>query len=150
MLQRIQSLFILAALTLMVLVSFLPLVHFLSEDGLHYGLYASGIYTGAETILATLPLLILTLSSSAFNAIALISFKKRMLQIRLLIFSIILQLGVYAMGAYYLLQLNEGFASPLSPSLPVTFPLISAILCFLAVRAIGKDEALVRSLDRIR
>ena len=32
----------------------------------------------------------------------------------------------------------------------MVFPAISAILNYLAIRAIGKDEALIRSIDRIR
>jgi len=150
MLQRIQSVYIFIALILMALSSYLPLVELLTEDGQNYIAYASGIRLGSETILSTLPLVILTISSTAINAIALFSFKKRMLQIRFLIFSIILQLGTYGLAAYYFLQLNEGFSHLTNPSLPITFPLISVILCFLAIRAIGKDEALVRSLDRIR
>jgi hypothetical protein len=34
--------------------------------------------------------------------------------------------------------------------IPMSFPLIAIILDYLSIRAIGKDEALVRSLDRIR
>ena len=30
------------------------------------------------------------------------------------------------------------------------FPFVAAILTYLAIRAIGKDEALIRSMDRIR
>ena len=34
--------------------------------------------------------------------------------------------------------------------LPFALPIINIILTYLAIRAIGKDEALVRSLDRLR
>ena len=34
--------------------------------------------------------------------------------------------------------------------LPIVFPVINIILTYLAIRAIGRDEALVRSLDRLR
>lgn len=32
----------------------------------------------------------------------------------------------------------------------LAFPLVAGILNYLAIRAIGRDEALVRSIDRIR
>jgi len=32
----------------------------------------------------------------------------------------------------------------------VAFPLVAIILDYLAIRSIGKDEALIRSLNRIR
>ena len=34
--------------------------------------------------------------------------------------------------------------------LAFALPLVNIILTYLAIRAIGKDEALVRSLDRLR
>ena len=30
------------------------------------------------------------------------------------------------------------------------FPLVSVVLSYLAIRNIGKDEAMIRSMDRIR
>lgn len=149
MIQRIQSLYILAATVLMALTSSMPLITFMSTDG-DFQFLASGITQGDTTALATLPLLILLLVATAFNAIAFLSFKRRMLQVRLLVFSIILQLGSYGLGAYYLLQIKSSIVGPASFALPMTFPVIAAILSFLALRAIGKDEALVKSLDRIR
>lgn len=149
MIQRIQSLYILVATALMALASSMPLVSFMSADG-DYQFAASGITQSETTVLATLPLFILALVATAFNALAFINFKRRMLQIRLLVFSIILQLGSYGLGAYYLLQIKSSIVGPASFALPITFPIAAAILSFLALRAIGKDEALVKSLDRIR
>ncbi|MDD2382096.1 MAG: DUF4293 family protein [Mariniphaga sp.] len=34
--------------------------------------------------------------------------------------------------------------------MPMIFPLLAVVLDYLAIRAIGKDEVLVRSMDRIR
>ena len=34
--------------------------------------------------------------------------------------------------------------------IPIAFPVVAIILDYLAIRAIGKDEALIRSLNRIR
>lgn len=149
MIQRIQSLYILAAIALMALSSSLPLMEFMATDG-DFIFSAAGITQDGSYILETLPLHILLLVATAFNALAFISFKKRMRQVRLLVFSIILQLGSYGLGAYYLLQINDGIDGALSPSLTLTFPIVAAILSFLAIRSIGKDEALVKSLDRIR
>lgn len=149
MIQRIQSLYILAATALMALSSSLPLMEFMTTDG-DIIFAASGFTQEGSSILTTLPLQILLLAATAFNAFAFISFKKRMLQIRLLVFSIILQLGSYGLGAYYLLQIKNGIDGAISPALILTFPVVSSILSFLAIRSIGKDEALVKSLDRIR
>ncbi len=41
-------------------------------------------------------------------------------------------------------------ALPTHILMPFALPFINIILTYLAIRAIGKDEALVRSLDRLR
>ncbi len=150
MIQRIQSLYIFLVVVLMSLCSFLPLLEVMGHNGELYTTLASGIVQDGETILATTPLFILTLSIVFINLVALLAFRKRMIQIRLLIFSIVLQIGTYVMGGYYLLQIGKDIDAVSSPNIAVTFPLIACVLSFLAIRAIGKDEALVRSLDRIR
>lgn len=149
MIQRIQSLYILLGTVLLALSTQLSLVSFMSADG-DYVFAASGITQAENVVLATTPLLILLLVSAGFNAFAFISFKKRMLQVRALVFSIILQLGSYGLGAYYMLQIKDSIVGNAAFSFPVSFPIVAAILSFLAIRAIGKDEALVKSLDRIR
>lgn len=149
MIQRIQSLYILTATVLMGMSASLPLMAFIAT-GDDYSFTASGIAQGESTVLETLPLFILLLAATTLNAITFFSFKKRMIQIRLLAFSIILQLGSYGLGAYYVLQIKSGIDGAMSPSIATVFPLVAAILSVLAIRSIGKDEALVKSLDRIR
>lgn len=98
-------------------------------------------------------------------AVALISlytilmFNKRILQMRLTTFNIILLCGylvAYTFFAWiYQLKLEEvAPAGELKVSFQVRltaiYPLVSVILCVLAFKGIRKDEKLVRSLERIR
>ena len=86
--------------------------------------------------------------------IALFLFKNRMLQIRLCAVELVLLAGAEIfMAIYYYLSdrmfsqmefHTQGFR------IAIIFPIIALILDYLALRAIFKDEALVRSLDRIR
>ncbi len=149
MIQRIQSLYILIATALIALSAFMPLLSFITTDG-DCQFLASGILQGDSIILRTIPLLILLIAAAVLNFTALISFKKRMLQIRFLVFSIVLHLCSYGLGAYYLLQIKNSIINVTTKSIAMTFPFIAAILLYLAIRSIGKDEALVKSLDRIR
>lgn len=73
-------------------------------------------------------------------------FKKRMLQARLCLLSIVIQL---VLVGYYGVQLFAGVSYPLTYFV-FGVSLASILLLFLARRAILKDEALVRSVDRIR
>ncbi len=69
---------------------------------------------------------------------------------RLSVFSLVLMLGYYPMMFYYKMLINKELETIATFGFPVVFPVVGVILSFLAIRAIGKDEALVRSLDRIR
>ncbi|MCM1108067.1 MAG: DUF4293 domain-containing protein [Clostridium sp.] len=77
-------------------------------------------------------------------------FKRRMLQVRLCIFTGLLLIGYYiAYGAMvYLIgkELNASFTL----SWTTSFPAIALILDYLAFRCIMRDELIVRSLDRLR
>ena len=85
-------------------------------------------------------------------------FRKRMRQLRLTIFSTILLVGyviIYAIFAYfYQLKLEQISPEDIVPTFHLrfvaVFPLLSIIFNCLAIQGIRKDEALVRSLDRIR
>ena len=75
-------------------------------------------------------------------------FRKRILQMRMLGFTIILLIGLTGLLMYFI---HAGFDDvSVSYKIPLIFPLIAAILDYLSIRAIGKDEALVRSINRIR
>lgn len=73
-------------------------------------------------------------------------FKKRMLQARLCLLSIVIQL---VLVGYFGVQLFVGVVYPLTYFV-FGVSLACIFLLFLARRAILKDEALVRSVDRIR
>ena len=71
-----------------------------------------------------------------------------MLQIRLAIFSIVMMVGYYLALLAYIFLLAED--TTFSASWTVCLPLVGIILNWLAIRAIGADEALVRAYDRLR
>ena len=67
---------------------------------------------------------------------------------RVLGFTIILLIGLFGLFFYFAYAGFDGATT--SFKIPVSFPLIAAILDYLAIRNIGKDEALIRSVDRLR
>ena len=91
--------------------------------------------------------ILLVVAVLAFGTIFL--FKKRMLQIRLTIFSTILLIGYYATLVHFYFMLKEEFYDIFS-----FMDCVSAVGChhfeLLAIRAIGKDEVLVKAYDRLR
>lgn len=164
MLQRIQTVYLFVTLILTVLLLILPMGYML-RDGVEevfklnavgaYGLTkdpATSVMTSQLTsgAWAMFVLVCLLMGSIVFDIIL---FKKRILQIRVAIFNMMIHLGLYAMFAlyYFFLMPNQGvIAGTFSPSFAIIFPIINVILTYLAIRAIGADEALIRSLDRLR
>ncbi len=154
MIHRVQSVYLFFALIIMGLMFFFPLARFFDPaTGSTYALHLNGIYhTGTDKrIMPTLPLFILTGFVCLLLLIDIYLYKRRVLQGRICVFGILLMLGLTGLIYYYLKQgAAETRTTRFTLSLPAIFPLITAVLTYLAYRGIRKDEALVRSIDRIR
>lgn len=121
---------------------------------------ADGAYKALDSASGPWGLGILLVMVMFLSLISIMLFRKRMRQLRLTILSTILLVGYLATYAFivyqYGLKIEDAVqaAPDLAPvfHLPfmALFPVISIILNCLAIHGIRKDEALVRSLDRIR
>lgn len=154
MIQRIQTLYLLLAAGLVACTAFLPLATF-AGGGEEFRLYAFGLRTvGGETVQSTLYMGILLALALALPLVTVFLFKHRMLQLRLGVVEMILLLGTQIMAGIYYFLCDRLFASfefhAQSVKLPLVLPLIAMIFTYLAVRAIFRDELLIRSMDRIR
>ena len=147
MIQRIQTVYLFIS---MLLIASLLKLKFadLSVNSELYTFVAKGIYAGENLIFNGLAIFIFILIIALLHFVVIFLYKKRILQIRILIFSMVLLLGLFGMFFYFT---YAGFTdAKVAFKVPVVFPIVAAILDFLAIRAIGKDEALIRSLNRIR
>ena len=77
-------------------------------------------------------------------------FKKRSLQMRITMFIMLLSLGTIILGAFCVIMFDRKIDVTVIWKVRALFPLISAILAWLAYRAIMKDDLRVRSYDRLR
>lgn len=107
-----------------------------------------GILYNGEVVEDGLPIMLFVGLILLLHIVAIFLYKKRILQIRFLVFSILLMLGLF--GMFYFFTYYSFKGADVSFNIAVVFPLIAIILDYLAIRNIGKDEALVRSIDRIR
>lgn len=147
MIQRIQSIYVLVSALLIGTLMKLKFADLIVNNEL-YTFVASGIYKGEEMVFDGLAIFIFIPLIALLHLVVIFLYKKRILQIRILVFTIILLLGLFGLFFYFT---YTGFNDvKVAFKVPITFPIIAAILDFLAIRAIGKDEALIRSLDRIR
>ena len=152
MIQRIQTLFLLGAVTFLVLMAFLPLAEILTEEAVPYTALSRGLQTETgETVFSTLPVFILEMTTAALLFLSIFFFKKRKLQIRFCVYGIILGFGLIGLVYYYwVVMFRQLDVDSYWIRIPVIFPVASIILTFLAFRGIRRDEILVRSLDKLR
>lgn len=153
MIQRIQTIYLLLALAFAVSMFFAPQITFVAETlyVLNFkGINAVDAAEGSKSI-STVALTILLALTPIVSLTTIFLYKKRLLQLRLCGANIGLLIGTTALIYYFgTVGTKELPASDLSYHLSTIFPIVGAILNFLALRAIAKDEALVRSMDRIR
>jgi hypothetical protein len=152
MLQRIQTVYLLVITALAITILFLPLA-VVQSAGITYTFDVLGLHTATtppELTYPTWALFALPIVSALLAILTVFLYKNRMLQIRLCIFNAILFVGFYGVFAFFLWNLSaqSGFHFNVRPAL--AFPLINLILDYLAIRNIGADEMLVRSLNRLR
>ncbi|HOP05381.1 MAG TPA: DUF4293 domain-containing protein [Tenuifilaceae bacterium] len=154
MIQRIQTVFLLIAAILLSFLVFFPIAEMVGEfDTIVYEIGFKGFIvqkTGERAAFSTLPLSILISLCLLVTVVSIFLFKRRILQIRLSTFNVILLVGLQGLMFYYIKMAQKAITADFSFTLFFVFPTVSAILVFLALRAIARDEALVRSLDRLR
>ena len=152
MIQRIQSLYLFFALIITSSLFYLNMAE-LATVSEAYALTFKGVISSGEASILAMPavaLNILLLLAVVTTVTTIFLYKKRMLQIRLSALNLGLHAGLSVMIFYFGKMGAKELQAELSFNWPLILPLISLILIFLAMRAIGKDEALIRSLNRIR
>jgi hypothetical protein len=147
MIQRIQTVYIF--ISAIIIASLLKLKFAdLSLNNELFTFVAKGVFSGEELIFNGLAIFILIPIVALLHFIVIFLYKKRILQIRILVFSMVLLLGLFGLFFYYTYVGISG--AKVAFKIPVVFPIVAVILDYLAIRGIGKDEALIRSLNRIR
>jgi hypothetical protein len=137
----------------MLLLFFFPLAEILSGEDQMYVFRFNGLYyAGHETVyVQAVPPIILLSVIVVVNFLSIFLYKRRILQIRLNFINLLLMLGYAGLVYFYVRDFSGRLdAQVVNYKLFDAFPFVSAILTYLAIRAIGKDEALIRSIDRIR
>ena len=103
---------------------------------------------GAENIMFTDSIYFTILISAcvALSFISIFLFKNRILQIRLNVINAIIMICFQA----WLLYKFFSFSGEVAFSVSTVFPIVSAILTFMAIKYIARDEALVRESNSFR
>lgn len=149
MIQRIQSIYLLLSAIIMGVACSLPLVQFTLSPETSATLYAFSLQQDAES--AKLWSLGIAFAITALlNFIIIFLFSKRRLQIKCTHYACLLKVAILAVIAYYTYILNTTDVSSIKPAFGLICIPVAMVLDWMAVKAIRKDEELVRSVDRIR
>lgn len=150
MIQRIQTIYLLLVVALGTALMFLPVVQLVTPED-------AAVQQMWELTPLSLTVLNgwwgLTLATVLIPALALVDiflYKKRLLQARLNIFTVMLCLGWYGVLAIMIWFAGMNMGTEWHIEFAACLPLICLVLTMMATRAILKDEALVRAADRIR
>lgn len=149
MIQRIQTVYLLVVAILAVVMISLPVGSFVTPD-YHMSELTNLALVSEEGVSDYAPWALFALQtvSAILALVTIFLYKKRMLQIRLTLFNMLVLVGYYVTLVIFVLNLKGD--TSFVPSWTVCLPLISIILSWLAIRAIGKDEMLVKAYERLR
>lgn len=139
MLQRIQTLWLIAGLICTGLMFYLPI-------------WNSGENTGLDSLGAATHLYLLLIATllGLFQIISIFFYKKRKMQIRFCNISIFITI-IYVL-TFFAIFLQENEISNLASGIQIgtILPILIIVFKFLAIKNIRKDEELIRSMNRLR
>ncbi|TNF39064.1 MAG: DUF4293 family protein [Bacteroidetes bacterium] len=151
MIQRIQTLLLLAVALFSGLMLTGDIISLTAGNGTVFSMRFMGMgEQGGEIIQRLWPMTVILAIVPLLALIALFLFRNRQLQMRLTMMVLLLSLGTIILGAFYILMFDRKIDVTIIWKIRVLFPAVSAILAWLAYRAILKDEIRVRSYDRLR
>jgi hypothetical protein len=147
MIQRIQTVYLTVAGLLAASLLKLTFAE-MAVNGSFYTFSAKGIFNNETMLLKGLPIMAVIGVTAVLHFVIILMYKKRIRQIRLTVLAIILLSVLFGLLLYFAFAgMNE---TQVALKIPSVFPLAAIIFDFLALRSVRKDEALIRSLNRIR
>ncbi len=132
MLQRIQSLFLFVAAGLLLSMFFTPMITLMDGETIRY--------------IERYDMLVFLIVTFVLSVTTFFSYKNRMFQIRLCVLNALILLG----WQIFILVLFLKREPVMIYSLTAVFPVVAAVLTFLALRYISRDEAMIRAASRLR
>ena len=154
MIQRIQTLWLLISLSLSGFLVKGGIVNFIGRDGQKYFTGFSGISkmteSGTEIIRSSIPLATLIIGIPVLSVVTILLFKFRRIQRVFAFILIALSVCMTILICYYSYVMVHTYEGHIVPGIKMVFPVLIIISAILTVRGISKDEALVKSYNRLR
>ncbi len=153
MIQRIQSIWLFLATISISCLLFLPMVTSKNLIGAEFYIIASGMYQkvgGIDKLVESSTALLSSIIAVTIMSFATIFYyKKRKIQKRLIYVTIVLMIGVSFWCSVYAKKIPGGLENA-NYDAGMFLPPLAIAFCLLAIRGINRDEALLKSADRLR
>ena len=156
MIQRIQTLYMSIVVVASMSLFYFPITKYLNDVRGTYVFFITGVKYMIDPPITvnfwlTFPLLLLVVISLFLILAAIFLYKKRSLQLWFVNISFLLHVAlIILVFFYYIGHFESMFNTNPSYQFGIFIPLVSLVCIILASRAIRKDEALVKSADRLR
>ncbi len=151
MIQRIQTVYWLVITALLVVTMLSPLGFFTEAGGAFDSvLKPLGISLADGGYESTWGLFAILLLNAVVAFATIFLYKNRMLQVRMSVFSALLQIGFYVAAGVFIYMLKDDLQASFRPGWALALPFICIILNYLAFRATYADEVMVRASERLR
>jgi hypothetical protein len=155
MIQRVQTLYMSIVVIACILLFFFPLARYIGDRGTYIffitGMKLTGEIPAVINFWLTFPLVLIVVSSLVLVIAAIFLYKKRGLQLWFVNIAFLLHVVlIILVFLFYINHFEPICNAKASYQFGIFIPLISLICIILASRAIRKDEALVKSTDRLR
>lgn len=156
MIQRKQTLYLLASGLLMLAMLFLTFAKITTQDMI-YAFKATGLEDlSGEIVRPSWVLFGLTAAITLISFISIFLYRKRILQMRLTIFNLLIKVGFYLLVFLVyrpsfieaIVDTTQDLSMSITPWL--AFPIVAMIFDYLAYRGIAVDEKTIRFMDRLR
>jgi len=153
MIQRIQSAYLLLSAVLLLIAAFIPFADFAITNNNTISLDIINILKNNDisslhlTSTVNITIFVLNIFILVINIFL---FKKRKLQMKICIISILLLIAYEVYLFWYIAIVAKLLKATSSYNISVALPVLSVVFVILAYLSINKDEKLVRSLNRIR
>lgn len=154
MVQRIQSIYLFLAAAVLLLVTAYPVAQVLMPGGdiILIGLFGlEGIEETGTDLVSLWPVSVLLFTVITLLILNIFLYKRRTTQMRICMFSILLLFGMIALLYFYTRLIVKQIGGSESLFLwPVILPFVTLLLTYFALKAIQKDDAMIKSYERLR
>jgi len=156
MIQRIQTVYMSIVVIACISLLFFPFAKYIHDMQGTYIFYITGMKYMIDPPITvnfwlTFPLLLILGASVILVLAAIFLYKKRAFQLWLVNIAFLLNIAfIILIFLYYINHFEKQFNTLPSYQIGIFIPLVSLVCLILASRAIRKDEAMVKSSDRLR